>query len=510
MGLQVQTVASYYSSALLDPSVFSASNIDFRVVATGSAFLTQMMARTSGGISGMGFANSCYFLRIEPSSGNLEIWSVTGGVTTPLGSASVPPITTSSFSLRFVVTDSQMTGYVNGDSQADITVNGSFGSKPSGGIGLMSFNGTEVYDNIQVNSSCGFVPPSSATPSSTMTVTPTFTVAATPIPGTFSGSTVANFEDNALDTINGGGISTIVDGLGSHCGVTIIPGGCSFGTAGYSCHFSGSLVQISGNSPYAQCRMQLVTGGQNVNLNGIALYHSMTFSYLNNSPGTTYRVCLESGAIADYDQYCYSFTPSGTGWQQMTIYFPDVSAAGLPTLAQQGFGVPVSWTSCVSQIYDCRFEAVPSTSGTVPFDLQVDDINFGPPPYGNNPGAVATAMGVPIATVLDTYSLGVDEFMGWIIMRISRHCGCSPHTIYGLRSTMSWGQICASYGTTWDTVVAEADAQAQAAGMTASQGNADQIQRSLDNSPPPAPVSTPAPYIPGGPVVIPNANIGGC
>ena len=72
---------------------------------------------------------------------------------------------------------------------------------------------------------------------------------------------------------------------------------------------------------------------------------------------------------------------------------------------------------------------------------------------------------------------------------------------------MSWGEICALYGTTWAAMLAEVDALI---------GNLDppsslfqDEERSIWNNPPLTPAITPTPYVPGGPLS-PAAPGGNC
>lgn len=278
---------------------------------------------------------------------------------------------------------------------------------------------------------------STASPSATVTnvQSPSMTPSVSPPPAAaFQGCLIANFEDGSLNTINGGSTLVVTDSDGSSATAANVSGGCVFGSALYGCDLQGSLVSASGDTPSAGASFQLVTGGAAVNISPIALQHCLTFSYLNNSPGVSYRVNLLSAGISDGDQYGFNFTPSGTGWQRLTVYFPDVVGFGLPTISQQGFGQVVPWSTCVSQITAVSIVALGSNQS---FNLEVDDLTLGPPPSINNPVAVATAFGTSVSTVVAAYSCQVDEEAAWILLVLSSDCNCSPQTIFALRATMS-------------------------------------------------------------------------
>jgi outer membrane protein assembly factor BamB len=75
--------------------------------------------------------------------------------------------------------------------------------------------------------------------------------------------------------------------------------------------------------------------------------------------------------------------------------------------------------------------------------------------YANTDTAVAAAFGVPVSIVDEARSLGLDPQTTYVILVITKHCGCHPHDVMVLRETLTWDQICIQYGTTWTLVLGE-------------------------------------------------------
>lgn len=353
----------------------------------------------------------------------------------------------------------------------------------------------------------------SATPWATMspivgspTFTPSATQTATTVPATPT-LILDDFEDGDLVTTGGGTISVTNDALGGTLIIIMIVGGCDYGSSGRACNLQGSLVQDTGNSPFARCHFNLVPSI--ADLGPVARQRCLNLSYRNLSAGVTYRICLESPAVTDSDQYCYSFTPAVSGWQDLSVFFPDVAGSGLPRFSQAGTGAAVAFNDVLSQCRGVTIEPVASVSGPVNCNLDVDDLHFGRPPSRNNPLAVAAALGVSLAYVRQAYALEVDEMLAWIILRLTIYCGCTPQDIYNMRSTMSWGQIAVNVGATWPTAVAEAESMAQSGGLSCPDRDLQQSERALVNNPSLTPNMTPPPYQPSGSLdILPSA--GGC
>lgn len=79
-----------------------------------------------------------------------------------------------------------------------------------------------------------------------------------------------------------------------------------------------------------------------------------------------------------------------------------------------------------------------------------------PQTYNNTSGAVAAALGVTAQIVDEARALNYDPQTTYIIILLTKHCGCHPGDLFNLLITMSWDEICATYGTDWTTLDTEA------------------------------------------------------
>lgn len=339
-----------------------------------------------------------------------------------------------------------------------------------------------------------WTPTLTRTISATATATPSATRTSTP--GGITGGTICDFETGTGQSVYGGENNVSLDGSGSTLLIDMMPG-CSYGSAGGCLHGQGTLVQDSGGS-YGHCGINILPGGPAVDIRGQSAGHSIQISFNNGTPGATYQLCLTSANVTDGDYYCLTFTATASGWQDYTFFFPDVNTTE-PVFSQSGSGAPRSWDSCAGQVQSVQIGPVASSSGPVSYDFKVDDIRFSDGSSDhNNLQSVADAFGCDLGTVRDAYDLNLDEYLTWIVIRISVKCGCSPHDVLSLRSTMSWGEICEAYGLTWDSVIADVDARRGGSGLTPTDADPGECLQSISNGSGVIPEPANPPYVPAG------------
>lgn len=309
-------------------------------------------------------------------------------------------------------------------------------------------------------------------PSATATQTPTVTPGGSPVPN----PALDDFEDGNLVGTNGGNWLTSFGGASS-MSVTLAAGSTLTLSTG-AAHCTG----VKGSSvtfDYAEFLLQIFPGGTWAYLPAACPSHAITFSYKGDYAGQQIEMGLMTGGT---DAYTYAFTVPDTAWHQVTVYWPDVTDPSLtPRLTATG----APWSTGVFDIRGLYF--APLDLGQ-PFGFSIDDVYLGEPNSNSSPAQVATALSMPVSDVNEAYSYEMDEQLTWIIILLARHCGCHPHDIITMRETMSWGQIAVNVGTTWATVIAEA----QGAGLAQPVVDVSRMERGLYNGPLPA-VPTPAP-----------------
>jgi sugar lactone lactonase YvrE len=330
-------------------------------------------------------------------------------------------------------------------------------------------------------------------PTTTPTASPTFSVSPSPTmnltPGGVTSSIVADFEGGTLTSNFGGSLGNVFTN-GSTISEDLLTG-CPYGSTAHCCHAHGTCMHLS----IDQWVMDFISGGGPVDLTQWSTGHALTFSFNSLTPGVTYQICLKS-AVDSSNPYCATFTPTTTGWQDITVYFPDVNASSADLQLSQNPVVPTaSWSTCLQNATGISIGPLASSTIDQNFDFSVDDIRFSNSARTNNYLAVADALGVDLTTVQDAYGLGLDEYLTWLVIRISKKCGCHPHDILALRATLSWGDICLKYGLTWSSVIADVDNRTGAAGLTPMEPNSDQSQRSCVNDGV-SPTPTPQPVVP--------------
>jgi hypothetical protein len=335
----------------------------------------------------------------------------------------------------------------------------------------------------------------SGTATHTQVLTPTLTPTISPV--SIGGPLIADFE-NGLQSHHNGSVLDVADPWGSTL-TSSLTTGCPYGSSPNGWHCSGTVVQDTGNSAFARTVLQIIPGGNPAICYPFAPGHALIVTMNNSTPGAVYRLCLPSSNITDGDYYCVTFTAS-VGWQDIYFMFPDVTVGPNDLqLRQAGFGQPWAWNWCVNLLQSVTIEPAASTSGPVSFDFSVDDVVLAQTMTRRaNPLTLASAFGLPLATVLDAQSLNLGDYATWIILDLAAHCGCSPHTVYALRGSMSWGQICASYGLSWPTVLAETEGKAATAGLQAAELDPSQAFQDALNQGAVLPTATPAPYLPSG------------
>lgn len=321
----------------------------------------------------------------------------------------------------------------------------------------------------------------------TPTQSPTGSPTSTPIPA--ADTLIDDFEDGDTNCSHGGSWSGTNDAGGSS--VIILPApGCHDGSPNYSMRAQGSCSGVAGGQ-YAG--LSLSYGGGGIDLNAATGQNRLLgFKAYSLSPLTiTVRVNGTGGNSCQVDVYL-----DGNGWQNCTLALPTHEDPGdLPQLS----GSP--WALVAGGCTGIDFHCTRSTGGTTPFDFRIDDVQWGGYPT-NNRDRVLSWCGCTQSDLDEAYSYGLGEQAVWILLVIRQHCGCHPHDIMALRSTMSWGQICTNYGTDWATVIDEMWNQCEAAGMQPDDPTLDEIYPALRNAvPTPVPVYPyPTPYVPRGPM----------
>ena len=171
---------------------------------------------------------------------------------------------------------------------------------------------------------------------------------------------------------------------------------------GFCGRINGVLAQSVGtNYPFCQLSLELVPGGSgyagpSTDVTPYSPGRELTFDYASAAPGTGYTVTLITPYVTDYGYYQYSFTPADTAWHTLTVYFP---GAGTPAFAQPAWAAAQTFDA--TRVGAVNFSVNSSTTGTVPYDLRVDNVSFG---GGYPPSATPTPSPTPSATGTATAS----------------------------------------------------------------------------------------------------------
>lgn len=255
-----------------------------------------------------------------------------------------------------------------------------------------------------------------------------------------------DFEDGDLVGKNGGnwtfqsgGVSTITVDL-----VT----GCTLTSSLYAGHCYGTRGPDN-SLDYASFTLNVLAGAQPFDALVAAPSRALTFSYKADTIGQSIGVMLYAGASYSYQ---YTFTATDLAWHEVTVYFPDVSDPSLNPRFADDISFP--WTSYSQQLQSISFFPV-GTGSTYSYGFSIDDVHFGEPASANSPADVSAALAMPVSDVQEAYSYHLDEQLTWILIVLSRHCGCHPHDIMTMRETRSWGQIAIDLGSTWAAILAE-------------------------------------------------------
>lgn len=188
---------------------------------------------------------------------------------------------------------------------------------------------------------------------------------------------------------NNGLVLTVRDGVGSTCspypyGATSDTAGGAYGSSSYAACFSGTMVMQDGGNgiyPYNLIGFELVTGGtaplssggSDVDVSSYSPNQGIKFDYKAGAAGIPYRVKLTSTLVTDFGYYEYIFTPADTAWHTQEVWFPGTAGA-TAVLAQPGWAAPKTFDQ--TKIGGFLFEPVQSTTGTVAYDLCVDNLTF--------------------------------------------------------------------------------------------------------------------------------------
>lgn len=157
---------------------------------------------------------------------------------------------------------------------------------------------------------------------------------------------------------------------------------------------------------------------------------------LNATPVANYTPYATPTAI----QYVLSNCINPPTWT-MT---PTISLTPTPTLSPT-----ISFTP--TQTYSPTLTYTPTPTGSPAF-TSMPTVT-----YANTDTAVATVFGVTVSIVDEARVLGLDTQTTYVIIVLTKHCGCHPHDLMVLRETLTWEEICIEYGTTWDLVLGEAN-----------------------------------------------------
>ncbi len=172
---------------------------------------------------------------------------------------------------------------------------------------------------------------------------------------------------------------------------------------------------------------------------------------LNATPAANYTPSPTPTAIQFVLANCvnppaWTLTPTVTSTPTLTF---TPTASGTPTQTPTPTSTPTSvWTPTVSST-----PTVTSTASITDTPTPTATMS-----YANPDTAVAAALGVPVSIVDEARALGLDPTTTYVIILLTKHCGCHPHDLFVLHTTITWIDICIQYGTTWDILVSEEQA----------------------------------------------------
>ena len=337
-------------------------------------------------------------------------------------------------------------------------------------------------------------------PTTTPTAAPTLPLSPTvtprsPLTPALTGTTIASFEGGDPVT------PVAVSAQGGTIVLTVVPG-CPYGSSGSACNASGACSGAPGS--VSQLFLSATAGVVDASAAESAV-RRLTFHVLAGTlPGQQLKVTVNTA----YGDFSAVVTVPATGvWTDVTVSLPDDQAPGaLPQLQPDALDPPTQpWAVAIQSCTGISIQ--PAAAGA--FNFTVDDVQWGVAVTGASPSQVAAALGVSLADVEEAYSYGLGDQGTWILLILSKHCGCHPHSVIALRSTLSWGQIAVQEGSTWTAILAEVNADMLAAGLVPQPPTLDQMLRTETNGPPSTtPLPSPTPYVPSGPVVMPAP--GGC
>jgi Domain of unknown function (DUF5010) len=150
-------------------------------------------------------------------------------------------------------------------------------------------------------------------------------------------------------------------------------------------HISGNLAQqviATSTYPYAYLGLELTPGGSiptnaNVNVAAVATTHGLQFDYKAGVAGVQYRVDLverDGATTFAYTYFQYVFTAPDTAWHTVDVYFPTEPGG------QNHFTRPGGGTFDPTVLGAVLFQVQPLNTGTVAYDLTVDNVTFDCPP----------------------------------------------------------------------------------------------------------------------------------
>lgn len=106
-----------------------------------------------------------------------------------------------------------------------------------------------------------------------------------------------------------------------------------------------------------------------------------------------------------------------------------------------------------------------------------------PAAYASDVTRVAQAMGASLAVAVEARRQNLEETLSWTLMRCATNAGVSVPELMQRRKSMSWGELVASCGLSWGSLVKDLRLRSDAAGLLPSPATADQILRSASNDP---------------------------
>ncbi len=238
---------------------------------------------------------------------------------------------------------------------------------------------------------------------------------APPPPPAIGGPLITDFDSNNaefanLTEWNNGNIMTAKDSYGTT--MTQYPWKWSTGTGagnpGAAGRISGKLAQqipSSNQYPFAFMGLELTPNGSiptnaNVNVLPYAPNQGLQFDYKSGLAGVQYRVDLvehDGVTTFGYNYFQYVWTAPDTAWHTVDVYFPGVVGGAYH------FSRPGGGTFDPTQLGAVLFQVQPQNTGTVNYDLSVDNVSFdapAPPTPTVTPTATpsATASASPTAT----------------------------------------------------------------------------------------------------------------